>query len=60
MPVILSPAECALWLDPKTEDQGEIQPLIQPYSSEEMAFYPVSTRVNSPKNNDPACIAKLT
>ncbi len=58
MPVILSPADYALWLDPKTEGKEAIHPLIRPYFQGEMAFYPVSTRVNSPKNNDPACIEK--
>ncbi len=33
--------------------------LLAPYPSEEMAAYQVSTLVNSPRNDLPACIAPL-
>lgn len=51
MPVILPPQAYARWLDPANQDLGELQKLLQPYPAEEMTAYPVSTAVNSPRNN---------
>jgi putative SOS response-associated peptidase YedK len=33
--------------------------LVGPYADEPMAFYRVSLRVNSARNDDPECIAPL-
>ncbi|MBE2223644.1 MAG: SOS response-associated peptidase, partial [Anaerolineae bacterium] len=33
--------------------------LLRPFSAEKMAAYPVSTRVNSPANDDAQCIVPL-
>jgi putative SOS response-associated peptidase YedK len=33
--------------------------LLQPYPAEKMRSYPVSQRVNSPKNDDPDVIAEV-
>ncbi len=60
MPVILSPDDYDLWLDPGAQHPGEVQPLLRPYLAEEMTFYPVSTHVNNPRNEDPHCIEPLT
>ncbi|MGW8317986.1 MAG: SOS response-associated peptidase [Candidatus Promineifilaceae bacterium] len=60
MPVILAPEDFALWLDPGAQHPGEVQPLLRPYPSEAMRYYPVSTHVNSPYNEDPRCIEPLT
>jgi putative SOS response-associated peptidase YedK len=49
MPVILHPDDYGRWLD-KDEDPRE---LMRPFPSELMTIWPVSTRVNSPKNDDP-------
>jgi len=57
MPVILSPDDYALWLDPAIQDPKELQPLLRPYPSEAMAAHPVSTHVNNPRNDDPRCVA---
>ncbi|MFB2769384.1 SOS response-associated peptidase [Pelatocladus sp. BLCC-F211] len=56
MPVILQPENYDLWLDPQVHDGELLQPLLHPYPSETMTSYPVTTLVNSPKNNSPECI----
>jgi putative SOS response-associated peptidase YedK len=60
MPVILAPADFDRWLDPGAQHPGEVQDLLRPYPSGEMRFYPVSTHVNNPRNEDPRCIEPLT
>jgi putative SOS response-associated peptidase YedK len=55
MPVILKPGDYEKWLDAKaTADQ--LKPLLAPLPENELEAYPVFQRVNSPKNDDPACI----
>jgi putative SOS response-associated peptidase YedK len=56
MPVILKPEDYARWLDPQIQKPEQLQPLLQPYSSEAMTAYPVSTKVNNPSNDSPECI----
>ena len=54
MPVILEAADYDQWL------QGsDVEQLLKPFPSDAMTAYPVSTYVNSPKNDDPACIEPL-
>jgi putative SOS response-associated peptidase YedK len=50
MPVILAPDDYSRWLDPEVTDPTEIQDLLRPYPGE-MQAYPVSSAVNSPRNN---------
>ena len=50
MPVMLSEEAEALWLDPMTEDPAVLKQLLVPFPPELMDSYPVSTLVNSPKN----------
>jgi putative SOS response-associated peptidase YedK len=59
MPVIIPKQEEDVWLDPATQDQGLLLKLLKPYPAEQMEAYPVSKRVNSPKNNTAACIEQL-
>ena len=59
MPVIIHPDNYELWLDPAVQDPADVQHLLRPYPAEEMGFYPVSTHVNSPHNEDPSCIEPL-
>jgi putative SOS response-associated peptidase YedK len=59
MPVILAPEDFELWLDPGAQHPAEVQPLLRPFPADQMSFYPVSTHVNNPRNEDPACIAPL-
>ena len=56
MPVIVDPAEYDAWL---TGDAAAAKSVIRPYPPEDMAFYRVSTRVNSVRNDDAECIAPL-
>lgn len=56
MPVILHPDDYALWLDPQETKPDQLLPLFRPFPSEQMTAYPVSTIVNSPFNEIPACI----
>jgi putative SOS response-associated peptidase YedK len=56
MPVIIPVESYQSWLIPEEVKPEEIQPLMVPYPAEEMQAYPVSTYVNSPKNNSPQCI----
>lgn len=55
MPVILSRDRQEPWLDSSVLPE-EAQTFLAPYPAEEMEAYPVSTLVNSPKNNSADCI----
>lgn len=55
MPVILRPDQYETWLDPDAAPDTLIS-LLRPFPAEEMLTYPVSPRVNSPKNDDPDLI----
>jgi putative SOS response-associated peptidase YedK len=56
MPVILDPQDCARWLDADGRDAAALQGLLKPYPAELMMSHPVSTRLNTPKNDDPGLI----
>ena len=56
MPVILSPDDYDRWLDPGITDPDEVQDLLKPYPGE-MHAHPVSSAVNSPRNNSPELLA---
>lgn len=58
MPVILSAASQDIWLDREQQDPDKLQELLKPYS-EELTAYPVSTLVNSPRNNSEELINPL-
>jgi putative SOS response-associated peptidase YedK len=60
MPVIIAPEDYELWLDPAVQDRDEIHHLLQPFPSDLMNHYPVSTHVNNPRNEDPRCIEPLS
>lgn len=53
MPVILARGDYDRWLN---ADPDEAEELLQPLPEDKLRLYPVSTRVNSPKNDDEACI----
>ena len=59
MPVLLDPADFDQWLDTKSYQGDDVQQLLRPFSGEEMAFYPVSTHVNNPRNEGPLCVQPL-
>jgi putative SOS response-associated peptidase YedK len=56
MPLILGLKSYELWLDPAMDNADRLEPLLRPYPAEKMKAFPVSTRVNSPTRDDPACI----
>jgi len=56
MPVILSPADQAAWLEAGPQPTERLLSLLAPYPAGEMEAYAVSRMVNSPKNDDPGCI----
>jgi putative SOS response-associated peptidase YedK len=56
MPVILSPDDYDLWLEPEFHGQGKLLEMLKPYPAEEMGAYPVSTVVNNPRNEKKECI----
>jgi putative SOS response-associated peptidase YedK len=56
MPAILREEDQATWLEGTTESARAV---LAPYRSEFMVAYPVSRRVNSPKNNDEKLIEPI-
>ncbi len=59
MPVILSPQDYDLWLDPEVQDARRLKPLLRPCDSGEFVADPVGTRVNNSANDDPSCVVPL-
>jgi putative SOS response-associated peptidase YedK len=57
MPVILAAENYVRWLDTADADPAD---LLRPYPSDAMRAYPVSTKVNSPKNDDESLIEPLS
>ena len=57
MPVILPQNAYTEWLAPNQQSADTLQPLLVPYSDEEMEAYPVSRFVNRPTNDSSECIA---
>jgi putative SOS response-associated peptidase YedK len=53
MPVILDPADYERWLDPSISGGEE---LLRPCPTEWLEAMPVSTRVNSPANDDESIV----
>ncbi len=56
MPVILDPADYARWLDPGVTVPAEVRPLLRPFPADAMTAYPVTSAVNNPAFDDPACL----
>jgi putative SOS response-associated peptidase YedK len=48
MPAVLAPADYDRWLG----NEPDPRDLLQPFPSELMTIWPISTRVNSPSNDD--------
>ena len=55
MPVMLSRPEEQIWLQTNTTE-SDLQSLLDPYPSESMSYYKVSSKVNSVRNNSPDII----
>jgi len=56
MPVVLSRDVWSEWLGEGPADPARLKALLAPYPAEEMTCWPVSTRVDNVKNNDPSLI----
>lgn len=56
MPVIVASADYEAWL---TGDAGAAKAVVRPCPADDMAFYRVTTRVNSVRNDDAECVAPL-
>jgi len=59
MPVILERDDYELWLDPGFKEIDALSEMLKPFDPALMKSYPVSTRVNAPKNDDPECAAEI-
>lgn len=53
MLVILPKEVWPAWLGEEPATSKELKALLKPYPAERMRLYPVGTRVNSPKNDEP-------
>ncbi len=56
MPVILEPEEIERWLDPAFDDATGVADLLDAAADGVLAFHPVNSRVNTPKNDDASLI----
>lgn len=60
MPVILPTEAYETWLQPgEVADSETLTEYLVPYPESEMSAYPVSTAVNNPRNESPACVQPL-
>jgi len=59
MPVILKRESEEEWIDPEIKDAKKLSTHLHPYPPELMVSYPVSTIVNSARNDSPECIKKI-
>jgi putative SOS response-associated peptidase YedK len=56
MPIIISPADYAAWLNPENKDRDALRGLLRPADPEPWMFREVSRKVNSPNNDGPELI----
>lgn len=56
MPVILQPEDYDRWLDPEQKNAAALEALLVPFEPEPLTIRPVSTLVNSPRNDAPECL----
>ncbi len=56
MPVVVDHADYARWLDADANGPGDVADLLEPFPADRMRATAVSPRVNSPKNDDEACL----
>jgi putative SOS response-associated peptidase YedK len=60
MPAIIRPEDYAVWLDPERANVEELQGLLGAYPERLMEAYPVSQKVNGPKNEGPDLILRAS
>ncbi len=59
MPMVIEPDRWADWLDPAATDPADLAALLAPAASGGLVSYPVSTAVNSVRNNGPELIKRI-
>lgn len=59
MPMVLDPEGYRTWLDPACSDIGLLRRLLQEKTCRAFVARPVSTKVNSPSNNEPSLIGEV-
>ena len=59
MPVVLGDERWNAWLDPHFDDVAALRAMLEPLEGRLLSEHPVSTLVNSVKNNFPECIEEL-
>ena len=60
MPVILTPHDYDLWLDPTMQHVETVKPLLRPFTADELVAYSVSTLVNNPRHDAPQCLEPVS
>jgi putative SOS response-associated peptidase YedK len=60
MPVVIEKEDYDLWLDPDMTDPVKLADLLKSFDSRKMRIYPVSSAVNSVKNDVPECAEEVT
>ncbi len=58
-PLLVEPAGWERWLDPGVSEAARVADLLVPAAPGRLAAYPVSTRVNSVRNNGPSLLEPL-
>jgi len=59
MPMVIDPASWADWLDPANHEVSDLRSLLTPAAVSGLRTYPVSTAVNSVRNNGPSLIEPI-
>jgi len=59
MPMIIEPDRWADWLDPESKDPADLMSLLAPATAGGLDSYPVSTAVNSVRNNGPHLLERI-
>lgn len=59
MPVILQSEDYAEWLARDVQEVETLRHLLRSFPAEQMVAVPVSTVVNNPRNEDPACVVPI-
>jgi putative SOS response-associated peptidase YedK len=59
MPMVIEPDRWADWLDPAADDPADLAALLAPAASSGLISYPVSTSVNSVRNNGPELLTRV-
>jgi len=60
MPVILDGQDVEHWLDPEVQEPEHVLSLVRPCPPEWLTAYEVSTAVNSPRNNSPDLLQRIS